>query len=93
MHAYELSCDSACTAWQGIQHRQQQKAVLPWPVAGGEWWSAVALMLGFCVFALAVRRSLLAEGVVQHILTAQPWHAWAVGCAVLTALYAQSFGG
>ncbi|KAL4422024.1 hypothetical protein ABPG77_005454 [Micractinium sp. CCAP 211/92] len=60
-------------------------------LAGGEWWSAVARMLGFCVFALMVRHSLLAEGVVQHILTAQPWHAWAVGCTVLTALYAQNF--
>lgn len=50
-------------------------------------------MLGFCVFALVARRTLLADGVAQHILAAQPWHSWAVGCAVLTALFAQSFGG
>ncbi|KAL4440280.1 hypothetical protein ABPG75_003281 [Micractinium tetrahymenae] len=60
-------------------------------LAGGEWCRAMARMLGFCAFAMVAGRSLLADGVAQQVLAAQPWHAWAVGCAMLIALFAQSF--
>lgn len=56
-------------------------------------WRAMARMLGFCAFATVVRNSLLADGAALRILAARPWHAWAVGFTVLTALFAQSFGG
>ena len=64
------------------------------PPAGGQWWRAAARLAGFCAFAEALRRSsLLVDGGMQTLLGAQPWHAWAAGYALLTALFAQSFGG
>lgn len=53
----------------------------------------MARAAGFCAFAEAMRFTLLSGNAAQTLLAVQPWHAWAVGYCVLTALFAQNYGG
>ncbi|KAI7837858.1 hypothetical protein COHA_008345 [Chlorella ohadii] len=58
---------------------------------GGAWWRGAARLAGCVLFAEALRRTFFTDSTVHTLLAAQPWHAFAVGYALLTALFAQNF--